>query len=172
MAKPFYRATLTGSKPFASFAIPGVSPSVVVTRRGALLDAETAKKLKAALKAGAIEGISADDVAIVAVDTPAGSKVSADTDDDAAQQVEALTAERDEAAQAAADFKDERDALAQQVEALTAAQAETDASKLATDILDSLTVPELTKLAGTRKVEISSGAAKADIIAALTAPAA
>lgn len=70
----FTRATLTGAVPFNSFTIPGVEPSVVVNRRGAMLDAETTATLKAALKDGKIEGITADDVAIDALDakvTPA-----------------------------------------------------------------------------------------------------
>ena len=171
MAKSF-RATLTGSLPFNAFAIPGANPSVIVNRRGALLDAETAKQLKSALKAGKVEGVKLADVAIIEAEVAVSKGVSADTsgDDDLAGQVETLTAERDEAVEAAAGFKDERDALAEQVETLTAAQAESDASKLASGILDSLTVDELTKLADTRKVELPSGAKKADIIGALVAP--
>lgn len=139
MAKPFYRATLTGRKPFSSFTIPGTNPTVVVGRAGALLDAETAEKLKKALKAGAIPNLKADDVSIDEVDGPRGG-ASAETSDVAALQ--ARVAELEAAAGA----------------------------NPATDLLDALTVEQLTDLAGKRKVTIDSKATKGDIISALLAP--
>lgn len=169
------RATLIARKPFSSFIIPGSDPSVVVDRRGALLDAETTTLLKKALKAGKVPNLKPEDVEIVDVDAPttaAGAASGSSTGDSAelAKEVEALTEERDEAAQAAKGFKDERDALAKEVEALKGAASESDSVKLASGILDSLTVPQLTDLAKARKVEHDAKASKADIIAAIVAP--
>lgn len=134
MAKSFYRATLTGRKPFSSFTIPGTNPTVVVGRAGALLDAETAAKLKKALKEKSVPNVTADDVTVDQVDGPS---VSADTSED-----------------------------------LAAVRAEADALRThSADVLNTLTVAQLTDLAGRRNVTVESGANKEDIVSALLAPA-
>ena len=174
----FYRATLTAPKPFSSFTVPGTSPSVVVNRRGALLDETTTKALKKALKADRIPNVSADDVAIVKVDEP--GKTAGSTDDTEAlrervaeleerlaesgsadaDQLETLTAERDELSAKYDTALGERDALQAQL-------AESDSGTLATGILGSMTVPQLTDLAKARKVEHDSKATKDEIISAI-----
>lgn len=179
----FFRATLTGRKPFSSFTVPGQNPSVVVNRQGALLDEDTARALKEALKAGDVPNVKPEDVAIVEVDQPGKPSASDDVealrdriaeledeveaakdDDEPAKEVEALTAERDTAIA-------ERDSARQQAAELTEQLADSDATGLASGILDSLTVPELSKLAEARKVEgLTSSSTKADIIKGLVAP--
>ena len=172
----FSRATLTGRKPFSSFTVPGVSPSVVVNRSGALLDAETTKALKKALKAGSVPNVKPEDVAIVEVEQPGKRSASSNDAAELRARIEEL---EDELAEARADTNSEaldamtveRDELATKVETLEAQAAESDASALASGILDSLTVPELSKLAETRKVEgLTSSSTKAEIIRALVAP--
>ena len=172
----FYRATLTGRKPFSSFTVPGVSPSVVVNRQGALLDAETTRTLKKALKAGDVPNVKPEDVAIVEVadsrsaDQPGKPAPSDDVEalrDRIAEledEVEALTAERDELSAKYDTAVGERDALRAQLE-------DSDSTALASGILDSMTVPDLRALAESRKVEgLTSSSTKADIIAGLVAP--
>ena len=207
----FYRATLTAAKPFSSFTTPGTDPTVVVNRRGAKLDAETASKLRAALRAGKVPNVKPEDVSIVEIDGPRRPVKSAsaedlsddelvalaeerglsfgqlDETDDTAElrdQLDTLSAEneslrasndevgaeRDELAAKLETVTGERDAAVGQVETLEAQTAESDSAALATDILGSLTVPELRKLGETRAVEIPSSATKDEIIGALTAP--
>lgn len=155
-----HTAQLTARKPFNSFTVPGVSPSVVVSRRQTRLSAESAKALKSALKKGEIPGVSPEDVLIQEVDAPASPAPSA-CDDERIEDLEAQLAEAREAAQADAAEKSAR------IEDLEAQLAGSDASALATGILDSLTVPELTKLAKARGAEHASDANKAAIVSAI-----
>lgn len=168
---------LTGAKPFSSFTVPGVSPSAVVSRTPTMLGDDVVKALKKALKAGAIPNVTEADVEIVAL--ARSGKAASTTDAALAEQVDALTVERDNLTtqidalgDTLQEMRDENLALAEQVDALTAQAAESDGTTLASDILDSLTVPVLSDLAKTRKVEVDAKAAKADVIAALVSHAA
>ena len=169
----FSRATLTASKPFSSFTIPGTNPTVVVNRRGALLDAETTKLLKKALKAGEVPNVKPEDVAIETIDAPGKPDASSSDATELRARIEEL---EDELAEARADTNSEdldamtveRNELATKVETLEAQVAESDASALASGILDSMTVPQLSELAKARKVEgLTSSSTKAETIAAI-----
>ena len=155
----FYTAQLTGSHPFSSFTVPGVTTSVVIGRRPARLDEKTKDRLVEALKKGEIPNVKREDVLIEEVDGP---KVSADTP--------GSDARADELEGQLADLTRERDELRARADELEGQLAESDATALASGILDSFTVPELTKAAKARGVDVKSDATKADVIGALVAP--
>lgn len=128
MAEPFYTAQLVGSLPFTSITVPGVSPSAVVGRRPARLDAETAKALKAALKAGRIPGVKPENVLLKEVDAPGRSRPADGGDDELADALAEAERQRDEAAERVSTL--ER-ALAEAGETLDALTDERDGSKRA-----------------------------------------
>jgi ribosomal protein L22 len=73
------RVSLGGSLPFASVAVPGVDPSVVVTREPQIIEKEHADALKKAIKGGEIEGLKEENLVITDVDFDVAD--SADADD-------------------------------------------------------------------------------------------
>lgn len=162
MAEPFYTAQLVGSLPFTSITVPGVSPSAVVGRRPARLDAETAKALKAALKAGRIPGVKPENVLLKEVDAPGRSQPADGGDGELADALAEAERQRDELAA-------ENERLRRQLD--EAAAAGDDAiAKQASLVLDSLTKPELKALADKRGVAVGSEDTKAEIVASLLTP--